>query len=191
MYSESSKQVLEARIGFGKHSKETVIITESNETGTSGRLLSFFHPLATVVNLYASVEDIDISDDDFNAFLSQFRKDAVASATTRVLNFHTLYDEAVDYSDIIVDHANLFDEVIGYTMAIKAIEMLISTTRINDEERNASMAYEKLKVELEGVVNSEGIVRSKGLNRLLNYSIRKAARIIFKKPPIITGNSVW
>ena len=81
--------------------------------------------------------------------------------------------------------------MIGYTLAITAIEKMISSPRKNDDERNISLSYSQLKMELEGVRSDAGHIVSQGLNRKLQDAIRKARLIIFPNPVIVTSREIW
>lgn len=184
MYSPESISTLKARIGFGSDSTIPVTVSNDHKTGTSGRLFSFFHKLVTLENLYATVEEINLPEADFNAYLEQLKQDAVLSVLTRILNLNKEYLDDFDYSDTLINRPQLFDEPIGYTLAVSALEQMVSTSRVNDNERTANLAYQKLKIELEGIIDDNGKLHAKGLTRALYSSIKKAEDIIFPAKPL-------
>lgn len=191
MYSNDIIQALEKRIGFGSDNGISISIDNDLKEGTSGRTFPYFHQLATIPNLYFTTREIDMSKADFEAFLNQLLKDSVLSSLTAVLNQSVDYIDAYDYDNIIDDKISIFDDVIGYTLAITAIEKMISSPRKNDDERNISLSYSQLKMELEGVRSDAGHIVSQGLNRKLQDAIRKARLIIFPNPVIVTSREIW
>jgi len=191
MYSTDSISFLENRIGFGLPNGMSISIDVSNQTGTSGRIATSFHKLATVNNLYETVQVIGMSESLFNSYLKQLKTDAVKSVLIRVLNQNKLYLDSFDYSGTINTKAELFDEAIGYAIAISAIEQFISTTRKNSTVRSVEGSYKMLKIELEGAKNSKGAIVSVGLRNLLDKSIQKCSDSIFPNSLKITSKPVW
>lgn len=191
MYTPASIEVLMERIGFGKDDGISVNVLPEHKTGTSGRIFSSFHKLVTLMNLYATVEEVEMTEKDFNETLRQMKHDAVRSSLVAVLNQNCLYLDDFDYSDTIILKADILDEVVGFTMAIMAIEQMVSTNRKNDEERNASLSYQKLKMELEGITDEKGFVRARGINKKLREAIKRAQCVIFQDKPTIHNANIW
>ncbi|WP_438423258.1 hypothetical protein [Aquimarina macrocephali] len=188
MYSESSILSLVDRIGFGDY--QLINIDDSNIRGASGRLFSFYHKLITVNNLYETVEEVNMRDNDFNSYLTQLKTDSVKAILADIFNKNRLYQTEVDYSDIIINQPELFDDAIGYSLAISGIQQMISTTRINSTVRKAEGAYQAMKIELEGL-KVDGIVRSVGIKSDLKKSIRNTSDIIFPDHIIVDSKQVW
>ena len=127
----------------------------------------------------------------FNEFLSSMRAQAVMEIMTAILDQHHLYDEAIDYSSVITEKVKIFDDAIGYCIAIKALELFISTGRKNLTERNASLNFQTLKVELEGAKNDKGFTIAKGIILKKELAIQKAQRILFPDEILINGDPIW
>ena len=178
MYSPESISYLENRIGFGAL-EIAVPVDPVLRDGSSGRELPSFHQLATLRNIYATVEESLVNEPDFNDHLFQMRKDAVAKVLTSIFKLHKDYIPTADYSALLLDRPELFDDAIGYSLAVSAIELMMSTNRSNIVERNAKLAVDKLRMELEGVKDAYGTVQMNGLKREQYYAIRKAVEIIF------------
>lgn len=193
MYSELSIAALISRIGFEKPMDTAFAITIDEEVllADSGRKVNSFHQLATVENLYAAVQIIDMEAVEFNGFLSSLREQSVKEIMTAILDQNVLYDELVDYSSIIISRPTLFDDAIGYCIAIKALELFISSSRSNLLERNTKLSFQSLKIELEGVRNDGGFFVAKGINYKMERAIQKAQKILFANPIIIDGTSQW
>lgn len=193
MYTEQSISTLIDRIGWEKslNSDVAIIIDLVNSTATSGRKVNTFHQLASVENIYSAVPEVNMEEVKFNEFLSSIREQSVREVATAIFDQHHLYDETVDYSNTIIEKARLFDDAIGYCIAIKILEMFISTGRKNLTERNAALTFQTLKVELEGARNDNGYFIAKGIVYKKERAIQKAQRIIFPDPVLIIGVNEW
>lgn len=193
MYSESSILSLMQSIGFGEPNDETITITieDSNKTGTSSRTFKGFHKLVTLENLYATVDVFDMNTQEFNDYLTGLKSDSARSALNKILDQHKSYQDSFDYSDTIITKLQLFTEVYGYQLAINALEEMMTTKRVNIEERNAKLTYSALKMELEGAVNDNGKVMSKGLERKLLSAVSNAQKSLFPDPLIVEDANAW
>ena len=191
MYSNEVIQALKNRIGFGSDEGISIDIDDALKVGTSLRTFSAFHKLVTIPNLYFTVPVVDMEKADFEEILDQLRIDAVMNALTAVLHQSSDYIDSFDYDEIITDKISLFDNVIGYFLAISAIELMVSSNRKNDDTRNINLSYQQLKIELEGLKNDGGHVVSQGLKRELYYATRSAKKIIFPPKIIVTSKKVW
>lgn len=193
MYSEESILRLTERIGWEKsfNSDIPISVSEENLTATSGRKVVAFHQIATVENIYSAVPEVNMEEQKFNEYLSLIRQQSVLEVLTAILVQHHLYDETIDYSNSIIEKARLFDDAIGYCIAIKILEMFISTGRKNLTERNAALTFQTLKVELEGARNDNGHFIAKGIVYKKERAIQKAQRIIFPDPVLIIGGNEW
>ncbi|OIQ22199.1 MAG: hypothetical protein BM557_02145 [Flavobacterium sp. MedPE-SWcel] len=190
MYSQEAIDVLVNRIGWSDLSSDLSIdLSVENKTAESGKTFDWYHSLAQIGNIYSAVPKVNMDSEDFNELLLDLKKKAVSSTLTSILDKHYRYDFNKDYSNEIIDKASLFDDVIGYTVAIKVIELLISTNRKNAEERNASMSYQTLKVELNGAKNEGGHYIAKGIYFELSQSIKKAQRSLFPFEVIVRNGN--
>lgn len=191
MYDSNTISILEARIGYGSDSGIPIDVDASLKVGTTGRQFSYFHKLVLLSNIYETVEGISLDQAEFEAYLQQLISDSVIGSLVATLDQSVKYDVDFDYSQIIQDKPEVFDEVIGYNLAIASLEMMISSSRINDKQRNANYAYTKLKVELEGLVDNDGNVKSQGLTRKYNKAISKARKAIFPARIHVTSIKIW
>ena len=190
MYSPEVIQNLKNRIGFGNSSLPDEV-DESNVDGTTGRTFAFYHRLVNLNNIYMTMDEIEASQTKFNAFLDQLKLDVIKSVLTGLLHKNKYYRSSKDYSDIIIDKAEIFDDCIGYNMAITCIEMLISSSRINQQQRNAELKYDKLKIELEGFKDSKGNQIAIGLTSKYSQAIKDASKILFPDGLRIQSPKVW
>lgn len=193
MYSPESIQTLVERIGFYKKVDSNLSFTLSPEVilATSFRYVNSFHQLAIVENIYSAVPEINMVDLDFNEYLQEIKTQSVHEVLTLVLNRDVSYQLNDDYSETITGNPEIFDDAIGYTIAIKCLELFVSTSRKNLAERNAKLSIERLKVELEGLKNENGKVIVNGLRRERYFAVKQAKDIIFPKKIIVDGTSMW
>lgn len=190
MYTEQSITTLINRIGWEKalNSDVAINIDLANSAATSGRKVNTFHQLASVENIYSAVSEVNMDEVTFNEFLSSVREQSVREVATAVLDQHYLYDDTIDYSNTIIEKARLFDDAIGYCIAINVLELFISSGRKNLTERNTALTFQTLKVELEGARNDNGHFIAKGIVYKKERAIQKAQRIIFPDPVLIIGS---
>lgn len=186
MYNEEAIILLQKRIAWDKNVPgDTPVINDDNLTGESGMTFSRFHQLAIPSNIYATSEIVNASDLVFNDELSSLRKQAVLSVLSNVFSQNKAYLESSDYSDKISKRVSIFDEAIGFTLACSVLEKFISSSRSNIEERNAKMAMNNLKLELEGYKNENGYTVAKGLRWFRDQAIQNAIEYFFPEPIVI------
>lgn len=193
MYTESSKILISKRVGWGNpiNSLFPVDIHEENKIATSGRFVNSFHQIANIENLYYTINEGLTTETKFNEELISVRFQSAIEVLNKILDQHHCYDFSKDYDLIIEKYQSLFDEPLGYLLAIKCIEVYLSSNRSNYIERNTKLSFEMLKIELEGIQNEKGITISKGLNSKFYSSIKRAQNIIFPEPILIIGDKVW
>lgn len=193
MYCESSKILISKRVGWNipTDSLFSVEISEDNQTATSGRYVNSFHQLATIEHLFFTINESKTGEEEFNIALGLMRKEAAIEVLNKVLDQHQDYDFEKDYDSEIQKYQSLFDEPLGYLLAIKCIELFVSSSRSNAVERNSKLSFQMLKMELEGVKNDNGHCISEGLNSKFYTALKNAQKKIFPKQIEIIGDSVW
>ena len=193
MYSQDSKDLLIERIGWCEtdNSSGLVLVDSVNQAATSGRYVNSFHQLGSINNIYSAVPTVNMDPVEFNALLTSIRKQSVEKVLSNVIDQHVLNDPLVDYSSIIEQRPRIFDDAIGMTIAISVLEIFVSSSRKNLQERSANLAYQNLKIELEGAKNKEGNTVLIGIIAKRDQEITKAQKIIFRNPIIIEGESLW
>lgn len=193
MYSEQSISTIANRLGWGKPQVDgfTIELSEAIENGTSKRNCQSFHQLVTVENVLAAVPDPAISDEDFNAKLTEIRDNAARAVLNLIidLNPNSILDK--DYSDVIIANPALFDDAVGYKVAMSVLELLISSERLNTTGRSAQMAISALKVEIEGWKNEAGITVANGLGQKLNKAVTMASKRLFPVNPTVQNGQSW
>lgn len=193
MYSEEIITSLTERIGFGTPQEEgfSIDIDEANSVGASKRRFSSFHALATIENIFSGIENQNPTKDEFNLIISNYRKDAVLEVLPLIMDKNQDYISSVDYDAIITENIVLFDDAIGYKVAMMVLEMLISTNRSNIVERNAKLAVSNLKLEIEGFVNDNGVLVASGLVQKFNKAIVRATNKIFPLKIVVNNGNAW
>jgi hypothetical protein len=183
MYSNEIISTLTERIGFGTPNEEgfSINIDEANSVGASGRFFSSFHSLVTIENIYAAVENPEITEDEFNVILENYRKSSVLEVVPLIMDKNIQYDNSVDYSKTIEDNIRLFDDAIGYKVAMMVLEMFMSSSRSNLLERNAKFSLSNLKLELEGYRNEASVLVAKGLVQKFERAVLNATNKIFPR----------
>ena len=193
MYSEEIIQSLTERIGFGSPQEDSFVleISEAIQNGASGRFFKSFHSLVTVENIIAAIEKQNINTEEFEDLLNEYRKGASLEVLTLILDEHPDYITTDSYDNVITQNAKLFDNAIGYKLAIMVIEMFMTTKRSNIVERNAKLSSSNLKLELEGYRNDTGFLVAKGLVHKFENAIKKAQNKLFPFKIIVKKGDGW
>lgn len=181
MYSEAIIDTLETRVGWSLpiNSDFPFVIDAFNQQSYSGRLFQYFHMYVTVENVLATLPNRDETELEFNTFLTNLRRQAVYDALVLVIDQDPNYDPTVSHDTYINQHLRLFDDVIGYCVAKKLIQLLVMSIRSNRIERVSS---EVLAYELSG---KKGTVQDS-----LDNSV-EAAHPPFNKEIVIYGDKIW
>lgn len=193
MYSEVAIATLTDRIKWNASldSGFTLALSSGNATGISGKHFQSFHNLVSIDAIYASVPDVAMGEEAFNALLSDIRNQAVLQTLNDVLERHEKYVATTDYSEILINNAALFDNAIGYKVCISALEMFLSTQRSNLPERNAKLSASNLKLELEGFTNENGNIVARGIKYYYENAVKKASQKIFPFEIVIKSEKYW
>ena len=193
MYSEIAISTIANRIGWGKPQTDgfAINLAEAIQNGTSKRNFQSFHQLVTVENILAAIPNPLIDDDDFNAKLEEIRDNAARSVLTLIIDLNPNSILSKDYSNTIISNPALFDEALGYKVAISVLELFISTERENFSTRSAQLAISSLKLELEGWKNEAGITVANGLGQKLDKAVTMATERLFPKNKTVTFKQIW
>lgn len=168
-----------------------ITLSANNLTNESGRTFDSFQSLVMPDNVWYAVIDEFTEEDRFNEYLLDVKRQNVIKVLSKIMNQNDLYIDSFDYDLIIETKVHLFDEPIGLSVACQMIELFISTTRKNFNERNAKFAYQNLKIELEGVRNENGYKVALGIKERLALSIRTATDIIFPRKIVVDSKMIW
>ena len=193
MYSQEIITSLTERIGFGSPQEEgfTLTISEAIQNGDSGRTFKSFHSLVTLENIIAGIEKEQPTTTQFEQILNEYRKGAVLEVLNVIMDQHPDYVANDSYDAIITENIALFDNAIGYKVAIMVIEMFMSTKRNNIVERNAKLAVSNLKLELEGYRNDSGVLVAQGLVHKYGNAIKLAQNKLFPFKVVVNDGNAW
>ncbi len=177
MYSDAIIDTLETRVGWSLPINSTFPFTIDafNLQSDSGRLFQYFHMYVTVENVLATLPNRDETEVEFNQFLTDLRRQAVYDALVLVIDQDPNYDATLNHDTYINNHLRLIDDVIGYCVAKKLIQLLIMSIRSNRIER------------LSADVLAYGL---KTVDDALDTSV-EAAHPPFNKEIVIYGDKIW
>lgn len=194
MYSNETIVSLSERMGFGTPLEDgfSIELDEANSVGSTGRLFKSFHQLVTVDNIFASLPDLGAdATTKFNAILEDLRNQATLEVVPLIMDKHQDYDNAVPYDSIMEQNAILFDDAIGFKVAMMVLELFMTTKESNFAERNAKLSINNLKLELEGFRSDSGVLVARGLVQKFDRAVSKASAKIFPFTPTVDGTSRW
>jgi hypothetical protein len=193
MYSEEIIQSLTERIGFGSPQEDSFVleISEAIQIGASGRVFKSFHSLVTLENIIEAIEKREPTSEEFEAILNEYRKGAVLEVLSLIMDQHPDYIAKDSYDAVIAENIVLFDNAIGYKVAMMVIEMFMTTKRSNIVERNAKLSVSNLKLELEGYRNDSGILVAQGLVHKFGSAIKLAQNKLFPFKIIVQDGNAW
>jgi hypothetical protein len=194
MYSTETISLIKNRIGFGLPLEEgfSIELDEANSVGTSGREFKSFHPLVTIENILAGLPTFEEEPDEkINTILEGYRKSATLEVLPLILDKHKDYVYDQNYDSTITNNITLFDDAVGYKVAMMVLEMLLTTKESNIVERNAKLSASNLKLELEGFKNEYGALVASGLVQKFNQAIVLATRKIFPFEIKVNNGNSW
>jgi len=193
MYSPEIISALTNRIRWNEalDSDFPIELSGINKTGTSGKHFQSFHQLVAIDNVYAAVPKADMDAGEFNTVLEDIRKQATLAAVSEIMDENDAYLPDLDYSELMKSNIAIFDKAIGYKVAVSVLELLLSSKRINPEERSAKLAAGNLKLELEGFRNENGHIVAKGIRYYYEKAVRSATNKLFPKKIIVKSDQIW
>lgn len=193
MYSQEIIQSLTERIGFGLPVEDgfALNISEAVQNGTSGRFFKSFHSLVTVENIIAGIENNQPTEEEFEAVLNGYRQAAVLEVLNVIMDQSLDYVASDSYDALITENVVLFDNAIGYKVAMMVIEMFMTTKRSNIVDRNAKLAVSNLKLELEGYRNDSGVLVAKGLIHKFENAVKLAKNKLFPFKVVVNDGNAW
>jgi hypothetical protein len=193
MYSQEIIQSLTERIGFGLPVEDgfALNISDAVQNGTSGRFFKSFHSLVTVENIIAGIENNQPAEQEFEAVLNGYRQAAVLEVLNVIMDQSLDYVASDSYDALITENVVLFDNAIGYKVAMMVIEMFMTTKRSNIVDRNAKLAVSNLKLELEGYRNDSGVLVAKGLVHKFENAVKLAKKKLFPFKVVVNDGNAW
>ncbi len=192
LYTGTSITLLTGRIGWDQSVPPTTLVVDGANLGSvSGRFFNSFHQLVTAENVYDSVLNLKIDVTNLNVYLAKMKKDSVLEVLNKLFDTNPLANYAArgdsyslnytagGYDALIADKGTVFDNAIGYSMAVRAIQLFISSERSNGTQRKMKASYDFLMSELNGIKNADGLSIAQGVNSLFDTAIKDANDILF------------
>lgn len=167
-----------------------LVIDAENVLSESGRYVNSFHTLATVENVYAALINKDATSEVLNTELLKLKNDAATDVLVKVYSsntraayrFNNLVESInynLDYTDSIVLNKQYFDECIGLSLAIKALEYLKFTNRSNNKTNNPRIIDNQVIESLHGAFAENGARVAEGLYYQYGQAIGKLIDVLF------------
>lgn len=191
MYNEQSIQTLVKRIGWQQPIQPSeIVLSAENVESTSGRYFSGFNPLVIVENVFSAIQNVNVSNETLITKLEELKYDGVMDvlnhvfnlnvrATAAVTNLITSVNYATDYSDMINTYQSSFDEVIGYSVAIKTLQLLLNSDRSNyrtvHNQENKADIFEVIN----GAFSPYGQRITKGIDARYREAIYRLIDVLF------------
>ncbi|MCH2231673.1 MAG: hypothetical protein MK105_15165 [Crocinitomicaceae bacterium] len=195
MYSQNSISVLSSRIKWYAPTDHEYanILDDTNTAGEFDKAFQDVHKNVTIQNIHCTQPNANISKSDFNKYLKRMSITASQKVIQDVFDLNEKADRSKNYDELISYNISIFDNAIMLNVGIQVLQLIISTNRINLTETIQKLSYNKLKVELEGATNDNGIVVSVGLNYKYYKSITKVKEILFPQSdgPFLNSESRW
>jgi len=191
MYSIESKEILVNRVGwYPAIQPSTIVLTDENTESVSGRYFNGFNSLVTVENVFASLSNKDATNETLQVELERLKSEGVSDVLGKVFDTNTLaaypvlnnvisLNYALDYSNVILDFQQVFDEAIGYSVAVKTMEMIATTIRSNRTTVSNIISLDLLYQQLEGSFTQEGRLVSQGARAMYAEAIGKVINVLF------------
>lgn len=206
-YDQPSIDFLIDRVGWADAMQPTTLtISSQNLTSTSGRLFNSFNGMVIVENVWDTIVNEDADNQELNDVLYSLKKQSVLDVLSHVFdvnpkaslsygtNEYPIDISNRDYSATIQGRNGLFDAAIGYTCAIKSIELILSSNRANGTERGNKFNWQTLKAELSGLKDEYGRQSNEGLESMKNREIQRIIKILWPDggyPKLIGRSDLW
>jgi hypothetical protein len=134
---------LKGRLAWRQPTKEgSPVLNSENTTSASGRYFNdgSFHPLVTVENLKATIEDPALADDGFNNMLSDLRKSVISQALTAVFNEPEVIDQGT-----LFDRSTNNDQLISNSSRFVGIRFKLAPGSIALQIKSISLYFNQAK----------------------------------------------
>lgn len=194
MYNQQSIDLLINRIGwYPAIEPSTIEVSVSNQQSESGRFFNGFNPFVIAENVKASIVNKDADNDTLNLTLANLRKEGVMDVLQKVFNLNPRasqetinnvitsvnYEPSLIYDAMIDSNRQAFDEVIGLSVCIKALELIATTNRSNHASNNPKISNEMIQDFFHGAYSETGRVITKGLLARYREAIGMLINVLF------------
>lgn len=208
-YNSTAIDTIEKRVGWASAVPPSTLTVVGSNAGTSGKVFTAYHPAATVENVNATVTNansVSIDNNTLNNALGKMRQQATLRVLSAVFDLNPLANSqtnytgldtdlsGTDYSDVIIARQNLFDNAIGFQVALDVLELMAVSGRSNSLERNGKSVMDA-RAEIYGVFTEQGAQVYPGIVTELKKSIQTIIDILFPKklrtPYLVDRSNMW
>lgn len=183
----------------------SILYAPFDDPPPSGRFFKDFNQLVIIENVYATVPNASISQNDFGIYMESLKVENVLDILSIIFdteeraNYRTcLYGNRIDisnidYSSTLQTKAGLLDNLLGLGMAIKCCDLFLASSRANGDKRSAVFSFNTLMTDLHGLKDENGKTISQGLYAKFSIEKQKVLNILFPvlNPKYVIGRCVW
>ena len=211
LYNETTIQSLIDRIGwFEAIQPSAITLDPSNSESESGRFFNSFHQLCTIENVNSCIPNPGADNTALNDFLYKMKRDSVLEVLSGVFDNNPLAYRATqeidgktvtslgyraEYNDVVAQKISIFDNAIGYSMAVRCLQLFLTTNRSNRDKKVIDLSYDQMKLELEGFFNEYGKLIAQGSFQKYQHAVDLIIEILFPTKTTtnkrIIGRNVW
>lgn len=153
----------------------------------SGRYFEAENHIITLDNIRNAQPEVNISDGDFTTYLTTLKNDCVLQILANVFDKDELEDNLLDC------YPSLFDDLISMSMAMKVINLILTSTRSNRTERITKEASQLLYLDVNGNNSNPNFPYTKGLSQKYSIELKRVKNCLFtqrKFNTITTGAGI-
>lgn len=167
MTRKEAKDILITRIGWrNDNTVSNFVLSPSNQQTDSGRVFQSEHSAITLANIRDAQPIVNISEDDFNDYLSTTVEQAVIQVLSDAFERDYVDEKVLEYYD------SAFDDAISLRMVIVISELIMTSTRINSGERFSKTFLGKLNYDIYRESPNKFAVREKNFTFSMGISTR-------------------
>ncbi|MDY8137565.1 hypothetical protein [Aquimarina sp. 2201CG5-10] len=193
MYSAENIQALFNRIGWRNSESDKLngIVNDENRKSDSGRYFEDFSQLITIHNIYSCVEEALLNESLFNLKLKQLNEAVVQDVLSGSFNYNSRSCSIKDRNMVIESYPDSFDDAMGYGMAVRCLNMMISSQRQNVYKSQILDIYDEMMIQLNGIYDN-GRVVSEGLIHKYEKALKKTSECIVGFDGVIVNSiELW
>jgi len=166
-----AKELLINRIGWRDDKTVTgFIIYSTNKETDSGRFFQDEHSVITLSNIRDCQPIVSISNDDFNEYLGNLKRQVIYQVLSDVFEKDRINDKLFDL------YISGFDNLISLRMVLLVSELMTSTTRFNVTERFSKDFLGKLNHDIFGNSDKSISIHSMGISSRYGFELNSVRR---------------
>ena len=166
------KAALLNRIGFRQETGVGFTVNADNLESQSQRFYQDDHKFVTLHKIVDYADPALVTDEEFNAFLTDLRESVVMGTITDVIETSEVPE------GFLLNRENLFDSAIIKKMAIQVGEVMLTSTRSNLNERVGKEFLQRLFFELNGNSGNPAMPNFYGLRTRYEQEIERIKSLL-------------